>query len=411
MTLRQKLFLVMAMLCGFFISCEYAVVRPVSNSVFITAYTSAFLPYAWLATVPLNLILVALYNKYLPRLGCWRCFVVLTSLIGLSNIFAALFLGKIPGLSFLFYVWKEVYIMLMFQQLWSVIHAKMDLKRAKYLYGLLFGAGALGSIIGSGIPSFLAVAWGSENLLFLSVPIVFALFVVYHFLLKFSDEIVFKQEKKESAFAAFRHGMNLIGSSKLLVFILGIVALMQITATLTDYQFNGFLEHHLPTKDLRTEYSGKILGIVHSCTLCLQIFGSFLVVHFLGLKRSHLLIPCLLSLSGLCFLFFPIFPIAALSYILIKSFDFSLFGIIKEMLYIPLSQDDKFRAKSVIDVFAYRTSKALASLLILGLQALLGVHSFQVLAVTNVALFILWAFFVGLFFNKAYQAKAESTLA
>jgi ATP/ADP translocase len=42
-----------------------------------------------------------------------------------------------------------------------------------------------------------------------------------------------------------------------------------------------------------------------------------------------------------------------------RSIFLSLFGVIREMLYVPLQLDEKFRAKAIIDVFAYRTSKAL----------------------------------------------------
>jgi ATP/ADP translocase len=40
-----------------------------------------------------------------------------------------------------------------------------------------------------------------------------------------------------------------------------------------------------------------------------------------------------------------------------KALDYSLFRAAKEMLYIPLSFDARYRAKSVIDAFGYRAAK------------------------------------------------------
>ena len=60
----------------------------------------------------------------------------------------------------------------------------------------------------------------------------------------------------------------------------------------------------------------------------------------------------------------------ALTYGTIKCFDYSVFGIIKEMLYQPLKVEEKFKAKAIIDVFTYRSAKAVASLIILLLQYL-----------------------------------------
>lgn len=79
------------------------------------------------------------------------------------------------------------------------------------------------------------------------------------------------------------------------------------------------------------------------------------------------------------------------AYVTIKAFDFSLFGVIKEMLYIPLKLDEKFRAKAVIDVFAYRSAKAFASFLILFLQPLAGLRILNVLTWSSIAIFLLWA--------------------
>jgi ATP:ADP antiporter, AAA family len=390
---QERFFILFAMLCGFFISSEYAIVRPVSNAVFLTAYGATAFPYAWLATVPLNLIVVSFYNKYLPRLGCFRMFATIAGLVIATNLFCSLFLKQISWLPFVFYLWKEIYIMLMLQQLWSVIHSKITYGRAKYIYGLFFGVGALGASIGSILPGFFAVKMGSESLLVATLPIYLLLVCCYYFALQQTKDGVgmkLDDERQRTSLNAFFHGLKMIRSSNYLTFILGIVVLMQLCSTLIDFQFNTVLEKTIQQKDLRTEYTARILGIVHAVTISLQLFGSFLLIHFLGIKRSHLLIPSLLCLNSIAFQFFPIFGVISFAYISIKSCDFSLFAIIKEILYIPLKQDEKFRAKAVIDVFAYRSSKAIASAIILGLQAILGAAFLPILNWGSILFFVLW---------------------
>lgn len=406
---QERLFILFAMLCGFFISAEYAIIRPVSNAVFLTAYSSAAFPYAWLATVPLNLIIVSFYNKYLPRLGCFNMFAAIASLVITTNLFCSLFLTQISWLPFAFYLWKEIYIMLMFQQLWSVIHSTISFGRAKYLYGLFFGMGALGASCGSILPGFFAVKIGSEPLLIATLPIYLCLSCCYYFALKQTKEGVgmrLDDEKKRTSLNAFFHGLKMISSSRYLTFILAIVVLMQLCSTLVDFQFNTVLEKTILQKDLRTEYHGRILGIVHATTISLQLFGSFLLLHFLGTRRSHLLIPFLLCLNSIAFQFFPVFGVISFAYISIKSCDFSLFGIIKEVLYIPLKPDEKFRAKAVIDVFAHRSSKALASVLILGLQAILGTTFLSFLNWGSILLFFFWMIIVAALLKDPEKTNA-----
>jgi ATP/ADP translocase len=166
------------------------------------------------------------------------------------------------------------------------------------------------------------------------------------------------------------------------------------------------LEQQIPDKDLRTEYSGRILGIVNLTTTALQCFGTFLLVHFLGLRGSHFFIPLTLCLNACSYLIFPFFGTISFCYVSIKSFDFSVFGVVKEMLYIPLKVDEKFRAKAVIDVFAYRSCKAFAALLILSFQALRDFPILPVLTVGCIGIFLLWAFVVFKLF-KQYDPVAE----
>jgi ATP/ADP translocase len=164
------------------------------------------------------------------------------------------------------------------------------------------------------------------------------------------------------------------------------------------------LEITIPEQDLRTEYSGKIFGVVNFMTVIFQLFGSFLFLHFFGLKRSHLLLPLILCFNALGSLVIPSFAMISVAFITIKAFDFSLFGILKEMLYIPLKQEEKFQAKSIIDVFAYRSAKALASCLILLLQWLGFVKMIDCMTWGSLFLLVVWAFVV----YKMFQLKEET---
>lgn len=402
--LPNPLFLLFAILCNFLICAEYATIRPVSNALFLTSYGADFLPYAWLATIPLNFLLIAWYNKYLPKWGCHKTFLVTIGLVILGNLFCALFIKQFSWLPFVFYVWKDVYIMLSFQQLWSVIHSNVVFSKAKYLYGIFYGIGACGALAGSMLSGFFAVALGSETLLFVTLPFYLLLAVFYTYALKSTqDGMQIEEGREKSSLAAFLHSFKLIRSSQLLIFILCIVLCMQLSSTLIDYQFNHFLETHITDKDWRTQYTGRILGIVQIITMALQFVGSFLFIHFFGVKRSHFFIPLVLGASSLAFLAFPTFGFITLCYMSVKSFDFSLFSIVKEMMYIPLKSDEKFRAKAFIDVFAYRSSKAIAAFMILGLHILFSGRLDQILTLLGLCIFILWSLLVKKMINAEYE--------
>lgn len=406
---RERRFVLFAMVASFLIAFEYAIARPVSNSLFLTAYGSSFLPYAWLSAVPLNLLLVSLYNKYLPRLGCLKIFWILATTVITTHLLSAFFLSSVPWLPFLFYVWREIYIMLMLQQLWSLIHLTIPFQRAKYLYGILFAVGALGALFGSLPPGYLAPLLGSETLLVSTLPLYLLLGLSYKAALKNTEGGLALKLTGESTSSksGLLHGFKMTASSGYLLLILGIVVLMQFSTTLIDFQFNALLEQSIADKDLRTAYLAKVLGLTHGVALIAQLVGAFLFVQYLGLRRGHLVIPLFLVLPVLSCQLFPVLGIASFAYVSVKSCDFSLFTILKELLYLPLKPDEKFHAKAVIDVFAHRSSKALVSTLILGLQALLGSTFLNILGWSFVALFVLWALLVFFFLKEPALKGAD----
>lgn len=387
----ERFFIMGAMLCGFFISADYSIIRPVSNSLFISTYGAQFFPYAWAISIPLNLLIISLYNKYLPRLGCLKVYLITAGSIIMINCSCALFIKQYSLLAFFFYIWKDLYIMLMFQQLWSVIHATVSLKRAKYLYGIFLGTGGIGSLIGSLLPGFFAVKVGSESLLYMTLPLYLCLTFAYVLTLKTSAQgLSLQLEKQKRTADALLHGIRLVISSKALVFIALSVLFMQLSTSLIDYQFNTFLEHAITGKDLRTEYIGRILSIGLSLSVFMQFFGTYALIQIMGIRRLHIGFPILLALASALSFFSPGFAITNLIFILVKGCDFSLFTIIKESLYIPLSADQKFRAKAFIDVFLYRFAKVLASVIILSLQTVLTTYLLPVLNGISIAIFITW---------------------
>ncbi len=403
---QEKLFLLFSMLCSFLISADYAIIRPVSNSLFIHSYGSSFFPYVWLVGLPFNLAVVALYNYLLPRIGCFKIFIITTCAVIASNLFCATWISEVSFLPFAFYIWKDVYVLLMFQQLWSVIHSTMKIENAKYLYGFLFGIGALGAFTGSFIPGFCAVQMGSESLLNFTLPIYLSLMVFYFGLLRYSNQVeqVVSEETKEGASLA--QGCKLILSSRLLMTILLITAFMQITATVTDFQFQAYLENAYPDKDIRTALFGKIACLGNIFTMFFQFVGTYLLVHFLGLQRSHLLVPVFLGLNAISFLMFPVLGVVTYSFLMIKCVDFSVFSVIKEMLYVPLRIEEKFQAKALIDVFFTRASKAIASFFILFLQYFFLAKTLMFLSWINLSLFCIWCLLI-VSIKSSYQTSEK----
>ena len=405
----EKLFIFFVLICSFCITAEASITRASANSIFLSAYTAKFFPTAWLVSVVLNFAIVTFYNRFLPRLGCVKMLVLsVLCAIGM-NSFCAFYVGEFRGLPFILYLWKDIFVILMFQQLWSVIQATMNISRAKYLFGIVFGMGGLGSTAGSFLTGSFAVTLGSEKLLLLTLPFYLIIMGSYCMALNYRSSVTDKQNIHEMSADStdVMGGMKLIKNSIFLQFILLIVLAMQVASTILDYQFSSYLEKAFVIQDLRTAFLGKFFAIVNMVNIFLQFFGSYILLRILGLERSHLAIPLVLATFAIGFLLFPTFPFICIYFAHIKAFDYSIFGIIKEMLYIPLKVDEKFKAKAIIDVFAYRTAKACASLIILALSFITSISINTLLSWGVLLIFLLWALAVTLLFKHYYKEVAS----
>jgi ATP/ADP translocase len=400
----EKLFCLFIMLVAFFIAAEYGITRPASNALCITLFSSKIFPWLWLATVPLNLSIVAFYNRFLPSVGPLKMMGILAAATIAVNTSAAFLIQDFPGYALFQFIWKDIYVLFMFKQLWSLIHTTIAASRAKYLYGIIYAMGTVGSIAGGMLPSFFAVKLGSEQLFLFTFPAYLFLFFFYWKAFKHSavQEKGFLQNAPEEK----AQGFGTVFRSPLLFSVLALVVMMQASVALMEYQFNIHLEMNIADLDLRTEYVGRMLSLTNLLSGTLQFVGSFLLVHTLGIRGSHLAIPLALLANAVGMVFIPSFALVSFSVLIIKAIDFSLFGVIREMLYIPMKVDEKFRAKAVIDVFAYRTSKALVSLCVLGLQLFAGLELLRWVSYITVGILLLWLGVVWFLLRRHYMAPA-----
>lgn len=397
---KDKGFLLCVMLAIFSISCEYGITRPASHSLLLTHFSANIIPWIWLATVPFNLIIVSLYNRYLSRIGP---LVMLGTVAGLTvfiNTISPFIVSSCPEWILFQFAWKDIYILLMFKQVWSLIHSSSLAGRAKVLYGLIYATGTVGAILGSLVPGFLAVELGSAKLFLFTLPIYLVLFLGYRKALNLQQGTISSdtlRELRDTSQAST--GFAVIRRSPFLIAVLGLVLLMQTLVGLMEFQFSSYLALEIPSLDLRTEYMGRVLSLTNLGSGVLQLVGAGFLIHFFGVRGSHLAVPLVLLANVAGLFIMPSFAFLSFAFIFTKAVDFSLFGILREMLYIPLSVAEKFQAKAVIDVFVHRSAKAVVSLAILGLNLWAGAECLSWLNPVAAGLLVMWIgivwFYVG----------------
>ncbi|MFN3238794.1 MAG: Npt1/Npt2 family nucleotide transporter [Pseudomonadales bacterium] len=378
----------------------YEFIRSASTVLFKNAYGAENLPLV-MAAMPVVVFLgVALYGRILSALGPRRTLMV-TSL-GSGLLIFCCYLAVVSGskaITPVLFLLKEFYIVLLIEQYWSYINSNLTPDGAKKLNGPITGIAGFGGAIGGLLVGATATTWGTEAMLLLAAVSVIPAAAV--------SNIAYRRfgEPEAPAVVAARGqmGWGLFRDNPTLAYLLAIVLLSQLVAAVLDFKFQGLLSQQFAgAPDEETAFQGRFWGTLNTSVIVLQFAVIPLLMSFVSLRLIHILMPVIhVSAITLALIEPSVWTVGA-AFFLFKAFDYSLFRAAKEVLYVPLGFDERYRAKELIDVFGYRTGKGGSSVGIVALQNLGVVMSSLYLPIAMAAT-VLW---LGLIFPLTRSAAA-----
>jgi len=350
---------------GFLLMVTYALARPATESMFLQAHTSSRLPLVWLMVAVSVVGTVAAYNRlvkgrHLVIVYGAGCFV--------SGIILAVVLTgrkfEIPYIHFALYVWKDIYVVVLVEIFYTYANTVFPIKTAKWVYGLFGAMGSIGGILGNLSVGWIADRYNSISALWVAVGILVFMGAICLPLSRVMGE---SPHPTLEGRATFTEALKIVKKSRYLFLILAVVALVQISITLVDYQFNVILETAYPNVDVRTGMIGRIYAMISFSSVLLNaLVGP--ILRLAGVSFTLIFIPISLGVVLTLFVSFPRFLTAAMLKITSKVFDYTIFRAAKEILYIPTSYVEKTQGKSIADMLTYRVAKGGASLLLLVLS-------------------------------------------
>ena len=362
--------------------CGYEFIRSVSQSLYIEAYGAIRLPWVMTLAPVGTLLIIYGYGRLLSWLGAKRA-IVLTSLLSAAAIigcYMAILAGSRLATAVL-YVFREAYIVLLVEQVWSFINSTLRSGEGRQLNGPICGIASLGAIAGGLFVRHLAVGTGSANLLVFAaaslIPTGLLAAVAYHA----GGE---PMPAPEEAGGKQGHlGLRGFFGSRLLTGLALLIVSTQVVSAVLDIQLSRFVEVSIPVRDERTRWFGGFYAALNVGAAFLQFIGAPLLLQFGSVRAAHIGIPLLHLALCAASIFFPSLRTAAAAYFAFKAIDYSLFRAAKELFYVPLSFDARYRAKQLIDAFGYRLAKggASGSLALAGRFVVLPIVSLPVIAV------------------------------
>jgi AAA family ATP:ADP antiporter len=353
---------VVAFLVLFGVLASHTVLETARDALFLSRLPPSQLPWVYLAMAG---IAVLLSQGWATRLlsGSRGLPVLLVLCSFGTSAFWFLGVWENPWALKALYVWTGLVSTLAAVKFWLVIGDIYTITQAKRLYGIIGLGSLLGAVVGGGLARLVSVHFDAHHLLLVSGVLMALTGLGPAMMLR--QPVAGPQGPRDSAETSLSEGVGLIRGHPYLARLAGLVLISTVAVTLADYVFKSAVSRAVAPAELGSFFA-TFYTILNVLALGVQLLLVRWLLQVLGLHRAIWVLPALLFLGaagvalggGLA---------AAL---LLKGADGalrpSLNRMSTELLFLPIPDHLRARAKPLTDVLGQRGGQALASLLILG---------------------------------------------
>ena len=266
------------------------------------------------------------------------------------------------ALGYGFYIWLSVFNLFVVSVFWGLMTDIWSEVQGKRLFGFIATGGTLGAIAGAALTGLLTKgfalgAWRVKvdplSLLLLSaLTLEVAVQCVRRLATIFQLGHVAHGEREPGPGPL--EGLRLIATSRYLQLICVYMLLFTITSTFLYLQQGSIVEHSFTGTAARTAAFARIDLWVNVLTLVTQIFLTGRILSGLGIPVVLSILP-VLTLGGFgALLVWPTFGVMALLQVLRRGLHYAVDRPAREILYIPLGPEERYKSKPFIDTFVYR---------------------------------------------------------
>lgn len=405
---------------------SYYILKPVRDSVFIDKYGAENLPYVWLLTIVVLSAVVWVYVKIADRVQK-NVLLSSTVIFFVSNLVVFWWLShsEHKWVAGVFFIWVSIFSVMTVTQFWLYANDLFNSREAKRLFGFVGGGGILGGIMGGVITQSLVGIVGTRGLLLVAAFILAFCALIINIIWEVEQGRTLTAEKHKaespSGRQSTREVIRLIYQKRYLVLLVGLVCLAKVVSTLVDYQFKNIVQASVVGLDARTAFFGKFFAWLNGFSLFVQFFLTSFMLRRFGVGTALFLLPVGLAFGSVTILAHPALWSAVFAMLYDGSVNYSLNQSSKEVLYLPIFREVRYRVKPFIDMVGYRIAKALGSILILLFVNTLH-FNVRTLSIISLVLIAIWLYVIWVmrseyvnalrdFLKKDLPEKFERTIA
>ena len=338
-----------------------------------------------LAVNPLFGALVSKFRRFSFIAATYGFFAASLLMFWALLTFAPQRTGEVSGR--VFYVWFSVFNLFVTMVFWALMVDRFSLEQSKRLFGLIAVGGTLGAMLGPWLAWRYAEVWGAQNLLLVAVGFLGLATLAARVVVGLRPE---SQGDRTSAPPALEKDAIIGGSawdglrdvfrSPYLVGICAFVLVMTVMATFIYFTRLAMVAAMTEAVDERTGLFAQIDFWTQFTTFLLQLLVTGHVMKRLGVGVALALLPVVVSLGFIGLAVSGSFAALVILEATYRATQRGLTRPARETLFTVVRREDKYKAKSVIDTFVYRTGDVVGA----WTEGLLGALGYGVTALAAV---------------------------
>ncbi len=367
--------LLIACLFNFVILGSYYVIRPIRDDIGAAGRLET-LPWLYTGTLITTLVANAAFSAIVAKMSRRKFLPIAYRFFSLNLIlFYFLMRALTPAQNVwvgrVFFVWVSVFNLFVVTLFWAFMTDVFNSEQAKRLFAFVAVGGSLGAIAGPLFTASLVARLGAANLILVTA----ALLEIAPWCVKFfpavsspnpapapnpnPDRPLREQEQDKGAEQPIGGGILAAVSHVVRSpYLLGICAFMlfhSITGTLVYFQQADITGHQFHDRATRTAFFAQLDLAVNTLTILGQLFVTGRLLKWFGVGITLAFLPVLSTLGFLGMGFVPVLALLAVFQVLRRAGNFAVTRPAREVLFTVLRREDKYKAKSFIDTFVYRT--------------------------------------------------------
>ena len=259
-----------------------------------------------------------------------------------------------------FFVWISVFSLFVVSVFWSFMSDLWSNEAGRRLFGFIAAGGSAGTLLGAGVALSLAKPLGPVNLLvFAAVLLELAVFCARRLesaALEGGGQA--KAPEPAAIGGNWLAGLALVVRSRYLAGIALWVALLSLASTVLYFQQASIVAAASSDPAVRTQIFATIDLAVSVLTILVQVLATGRLIRRFGVGPAAAALPLVFALGFVALALAPGLLVVVAFQALQRATNFALSNPAREVLFTVVDREEKYKAKNVIDIVAFRGADA-----------------------------------------------------